>query len=492
MAGQSNTTANSNTFNGYMAGYTNSTGHSNTFIGYYAGRLNTVGSYNTFNGYQAGNSNTTGNYNTFVGRGAGSLNTIGGYNTFIGYGVGYSNTIGNYNSFIGLNAGYSNTTGEQNTFNGYKAGFYNTTGGYNLFNGYQAGYSNKDGNNNTFNGYEAGYSNSTGTGNVFLGYQAGYNETGSDKLYIDNSSTSSPLIYGDFSANTITINGALSATSGLSGDGSGLTNLSGSSIISGTVADARIASTIARDSEIMTTVLANDGSSSTLDADKLDGNDSSAFMSSSTDNWVNTSGDTMTGNLTVGGIIESTSGGIKFPDGSIMTTATTATVFDADTLDGKDSSDFMLSSGGTMNGSLLVYGTVDIDQDLYVVGNIYAESDARSKKDIKSIESSLSMIKNIQGVSYKWKAEEKSVEGRHYGVVAQEVEKVLPEIVTTGKNGRKKVAYMELVPVLIEAMKEQQKTVEQQQKTISELLGEVIELKKEMKLINSVAMADAD
>ena len=51
---------------------------------------------------------------------------------------------------------------------------------------------------------------------------------------------------------------------------------------------------------------------------------------------------------------------------------------------------------------------------------------------------------------------------------------------------------MELVPVLIEAMKEQQKTVEQQQKTISELLGEVIELKKEMKLINSVAMADAD
>ena len=69
---------------------------------------------------------------------------------------------------------------------------------------------------------------------------------------------------------------------------------------------------------------------------------------------------------------------------------------------------------------------------------------------------------------------------------------MLPEIVTTGENGRKKVAYMELVPVLIEAVKEQQKTVEQQQKTISKLLDEVKELKKEMKLVNSVALADAD
>ena len=39
---------------------------------------------------------------------------------------------------------------------------------------------------------------------LFLGYQAGYNETGSNKLYIDNSSTSDPLIEGDFSSNTVT------------------------------------------------------------------------------------------------------------------------------------------------------------------------------------------------------------------------------------------------------------------------------------------------
>jgi hypothetical protein len=178
-------------------------------------------------------------------------------------------------------------------------------------------------------------------------------------LYIDNSDTSSPLIYGDFSTNTITINGALTATS-LSGDGSGLTNVpagahvhAGTDITSGLVADARIDaaiardsevsahttrtdnphsvtaaqtgaaaavhahagaditsgivaetyidSAIARDSEIITTVKANDGSGSGLDADLLDGQDSTAFMPTSTDNWVDESGDTMTGSLSVGG-----------------------------------------------------------------------------------------------------------------------------------------------------------------------------------------------
>ena len=44
----------------------------------------------------------------------------------------------------------------------------------------------------------AGFSNTAGSGNVFLGNEAGYKETGSNKLYIDNSDTSTPLIYGQF------------------------------------------------------------------------------------------------------------------------------------------------------------------------------------------------------------------------------------------------------------------------------------------------------
>jgi hypothetical protein len=58
---------------------------------------------------------------------------------------------------------------------------------------------------NTVLGYQSGFNLSTGAGNVFLGYQAGYNETGSNKLYIANSNTSSPLIYGDFSTGRVGI-----------------------------------------------------------------------------------------------------------------------------------------------------------------------------------------------------------------------------------------------------------------------------------------------
>ena len=92
--------------------------------------------------------------------------------------AGTAITTGNYNTFIGKNTGIANTTGEKNTFFGR----------------------------------QAGYSNITGSNNVFIGHQAGYNETGSDKKYIDNSSTSTPLIGGDFSTNTLTITGDIEYT----------------------------------------------------------------------------------------------------------------------------------------------------------------------------------------------------------------------------------------------------------------------------------------
>ena len=46
-----------------------------------------------------------------------------------------------------------------------------------------------------------------GDDNVFLGYQSGFNETGSNKLYIENTNSSTPLIYGDFTSDSLAING---------------------------------------------------------------------------------------------------------------------------------------------------------------------------------------------------------------------------------------------------------------------------------------------
>lgn len=114
------------------------------------------------------------------------------------------------NIYVGEGAGSSaDGTENDNTFVGYNAGNANTSGDYNTFLGSGAGVANTTGSQNTFIGFESGSSNISGLGNVFIGYQAGAAETGSNKLYIDNSNTTTPLIYGDFSTDELTVNGSL-------------------------------------------------------------------------------------------------------------------------------------------------------------------------------------------------------------------------------------------------------------------------------------------
>ncbi|MBC8755164.1 hypothetical protein H2O64_10805 [Kordia sp. YSTF-M3] len=161
----------------------------------------------------AGLNAATGSYgSTYFGTGTGNS----GYsNTFMGSYAGDVN-YGSSGVFIGSSAGKSNTSGGNNIFIGTSAGFRNTTSSYNTFTGNASGYNHVTGNNNTFFGYRSGYSNVSGTGNIFLGMNAGYSELGSNKLYIDNSNTSNPLIHGDFSTNYLKINGDEHVTQKLS------------------------------------------------------------------------------------------------------------------------------------------------------------------------------------------------------------------------------------------------------------------------------------
>ena len=181
----------------------------NIFIGDSSGYNNTTGSNNFFQGYQSGYNNTAGLYNLFQGSQSGYSNTTGSINLFQGHQSGYSNTTGYYNTFQGISAGVFNTTGFYNTFLGVQTGGYNTTGNRNTFLGVQSGLHNKTGNKNTFLGVQSGNFNTDGDKNVFIGFQAGYNETGSNKLYIDNSNTTAPLIFGDFDSDSLQINGTL-------------------------------------------------------------------------------------------------------------------------------------------------------------------------------------------------------------------------------------------------------------------------------------------
>lgn len=188
-------------------------GQSNIFIGQSAGYNNTTGFYNTALGSNALSANMTGYYNIALGSAALSSNT-GSTNMAIGPFALWKNTTGNNNLGIGVSVLGGNTTGANNAIVGNYAfaNAGNTTSNGNVALGYQTGSAVQNANNNVFLGYQAGYTDVSGGGNIFIGYQAGYNETGSSKLYIANSSTATPLIYGDFSTGQLTINGGITVT----------------------------------------------------------------------------------------------------------------------------------------------------------------------------------------------------------------------------------------------------------------------------------------
>gem|GEM_PF-6382751 len=283
------------------------------------------GYYNTAIGLSALTANTTGNFNSALGYRSLTANTTGYHNTAMGFDSLYSNTTGSFNIAIGLDSLYSNTIGTINTAIGYQGGFYSQIGSGNLFLGYQAGYglaAYTGADYNTIIGYQAGYQlGSNQDYNVFIGYQAGLSETGSNKLYIDNSDTSTPLIYGDFSTNALTVNGTLTSTGTLTlNDNDGVSNdvnlilgdanetgqivfYDGSSNTGTLAVDSLSSDAVYTFSGATGTVWTsgNDGSGSTLDADTLDGHDTAYFMTAGADNWVDTGGDTMTGNLTFSG-----------------------------------------------------------------------------------------------------------------------------------------------------------------------------------------------
>jgi NDP-sugar pyrophosphorylase family protein len=121
-----------------------------------------------------------------------------------------NNLEGVENSAIGHSALQNNTSGDRNIAIGHQAMNANTIGFNNVVIGHTASFGNQEGNNNTIIGKGAGPStlNST-SGNIFIGYEAGSNELGNDKLYIENSNSSSPLIYGDFVSDKVGINGKL-------------------------------------------------------------------------------------------------------------------------------------------------------------------------------------------------------------------------------------------------------------------------------------------
>jgi hypothetical protein len=172
---------NQNTAEGTNALFRLTTGIQNTAIGGSALFSNTTGAYNTATGFDALGRNTTGSQNTANGFAALFGNTTGIQNTATGYVALSSNTTGGQNTATGYGALNLNTIGSSNTANGFGALGSNTTGTNNTATGFGALNLNSTGGSNTANGFGALGSNTTGSSNTATGVGAlSRNTTGPD------------------------------------------------------------------------------------------------------------------------------------------------------------------------------------------------------------------------------------------------------------------------------------------------------------------------
>ena len=108
--------------------------------------------------------------------------------------------------------------------------------------------------------------------------------------------------------------------------------------------------------------------------------------------------------------------------------------------------------------------------------NVLLSSDERLKENINTLENSLEKLMSLRGVSYYWKDKTTS-EDLQIGVIAQEIERIFPDLVTT--NGAyKAVNYIGLVPVMLEAIKEQQTQIEASQAVINSLKASLLQIEE--------------
>ena len=107
---------------------------------------------------------------------------------------------------------------------------------------------------------------------------------------------------------------------------------------------------------------------------------------------------------------------------------------------------------GTSNSTTT--GTIRATNDI----TAYYSSDLRLKENINKINEPLKKLNEINGYTFDWIENEKlhPNKGKDIGIIAQEIENIIPEIVTTRNNGYKNVSYEKIIPLLIECIKEQQ------------------------------------
>ncbi|OGC12867.1 hypothetical protein A2290_02760 [candidate division WOR-1 bacterium RIFOXYB2_FULL_36_35] len=137
------------------------------------------------------------------------------------------------------------------------------------------------------------------------------------------------------------------------------------------------------------------------------------------------------------------------------------------------------------NGRFRAVGSGTYGSDLNIMADgtlTTATSDLRKKTNLKPLENSLDKVLKLQGYSFNWK--ESPNDPKDIGLIAQDVEKIIPEVVFTNRtDGYMGINYSKLPAVLIEAIKEQQNKIENQNKEIETLKNELLKLKEDISAI---------
>lgn len=121
--------------------------------------------------------------------------------------------------------------------------------------------------------------------------------------------------------------------------------------------------------------------------------------------------------------------------------------------------------------------TLDVSGNINYTGSLTNNSDMRFKKNITSLNSALQKVLSLKTYSYLYDQqkfpERKFNDKLHFGVLAQEIKEVFPNLVSEDKNGYYSVNYVEIIPLLISAMKEQQEMIENQNQKIADLENKI-------------------
>ena len=317
----------------------------------------------------------------------------------------------------------------ENYFIGHESGInttpasYGSDGKYNSFFGYQSGMENTLGSHNLFMGYQSGFKNIYGANNVFLGIKAGYENTGTvDSDYLGCHNVFIGWMSGQYNTEGQS-NVFIGKQCGWRND-FGMYNVF-----------------IGQNTAIQNT-----------------GGNYNTFIGA------------MAGEHNSDG---SKNVFIGYQAGGQNTTGSNLLFID------NSNTDAPLIWGNFTTGS----EEVIINGDLTCTGTISPPSDIKFKSNIKPLSHVLNKLKLINGVYFNWRKDEYPdmvfSRGRQIGVIAQELEKVYPELVRTTSKGYKTVDYMKLTAILIEAVKEQQQVIE-------ELENKNIKFKNEIEKINDL------